>query len=107
MAKNPPLEETIRNLLNKLEYINNNDTFVKKFDPEILQNRLRAIQSGNMLYNKNNAFLRKKKSPVGIDLQLIKDDVDIVYDYALKYEIFAAPKSTTIEVKISADKFFI
>ncbi len=101
------LEKTIQNLLKKLEYINQNDTFVTKFDPEILQNRLGAIQKGNMLYNKSNAFLRKKKSPVGIDLQLIKDDIDVVYDYALKYEIFAAPKSTTIEVKVNADKFFL
>ena len=107
MAKNPPLEQTIQNLLKKLEYINNNDTFVTKFDPKILLDRIGAIKSGNMLYNKNDAFLNKKKSPVGIDLQLIKDDIDIVYDYALKYEIFAAPKSTTIEVKINADKFFI
>lgn len=107
MAKNPPLEQTIQNLLNKLSFINNNDTFVTKFDPKILLDRLNAIQTGHMLYNKSDAFLRKKKAPVGIDIQLIRDDIDIVYDYALKYEIFAAPKSTTIEVKINADKFFI
>lgn len=104
---NPPLEETIRNLIGKLEYLNMNDTFVTKFDPEILKDRIGAIRSGNMLYNRNNAFLRKKQSPVGIDMKLIKDDVDIVYDYALKYEIYAAPKTTTVEVKISADKFFV
>ena len=104
---NPPLEKTIQNLLGKLEYLNRNDIFVTKFDPEILKDRISAIKSGNMLYNKSNAFLRKKQEPIGIDMKLVKDDVDVVYDYALKYEIFAAPKSTTIEVKISADKFFI
>jgi hypothetical protein len=107
MTSPPSLETTIRNLLDKLEYINQNETFVTKFDSKILKDRLGAIKSGNMLYNKSNAFLRKKKEPVGIDLQLIKDDIDVVYDYALKYEIFAAPKSTTIEVKINTDKFFI
>jgi hypothetical protein len=107
MTSSPSLETTIRNLLDKLEYINQNETFVTKFDSKILKDRLGAIKSGNMLYNKNNAFLRKKKEPVGIDLQLIKDDIDVVYDYALKYDIFAAPKSTTIEVKINTDKFFI
>ena len=100
------LEQTIQNLLNKLEYVNNNDTFVINFDSKILKNRLNAIRSGNMLYNKNDAFLRKRKEPIGIDLKLIKDDIDIVYDYALKYEIFAAPKTTTIEIKINTDKFF-
>ena len=103
----PSLEETIQNLLNKLDYINNNDTFVTKFDSVLLRNRLNAIKTGYMLYNKNNAFLKTKKAPVGIDLQLIRDDIDVIYDYALKYEIFAAPKSTTIEVKINVDKFFI
>ena len=104
---NPSLETTIRNLFAKLEYINKSDTFVIKFDPEALKDRIGAIKSGNMLYNKSNAFLRKKQSPIGIDMKLINDDVSIVYDYALKYEIFAAPKSTAIEVKISADKFFV
>ena len=103
----PSLEETIQNLLNKLDYINNNDTFVTKFDSVLLRNRLNAIKTGYMLYNKNNAFLKTIKAPVGIDLQLIRDDLDVIYDYALKYEIFAAPKSTTIEVKINVDKFFI
>ena len=59
-----------------------------------------------MLYNKNNAFLRKRKEPVGIDLNLLKDDIDVVYDYAIKYEIFAAPKTPPIEVKINTEKFF-
>lgn len=107
MGSNPPLEQTIQNLLNKLAYINQTDTIVTNFNPDMLMNRLGAIQSGHMLYNKSDAFLRRKKSSIGIDLKLIKDDIDIVYDYALKYDIFAAPKSTTIEVKINADKFFI
>ena len=104
---NPSLETTIQNLLGKLEYINKNDTFVINFDSEALKDRLGAVKSGNMLYNRSNAFLRMKQSPVGIDLKLIKDDIDVVYDYALKYEIYAAPKSTTIEVKLNADKFFV
>jgi hypothetical protein len=103
----PSLETAIQNLFAKLEYINKSDTFVTKFDPEALKDRIGAIKGGNMLYNRNNAFLRKKQSPIGIDMKLINDDVNVVYDYALKYEIFAAPKSTTIEVKINADKFFV
>jgi len=103
----PSLEETLQNLLNKLDYINNNDTFVTKFDSVLLRNRLNSIKNGYMLYNKNNAFLKTKKAPVGIDIQLLKDDINIIYDYALKYEIFAAHKSTTIEVNINVDKFFI
>lgn len=106
MASNPSLEKTIQNLLRKLEYLDQTDTIVTVFDPKILQNRLDAIQKGDMLYNKRDAFLRIHKSPIGINPQLIKDDINIVYDYALKYEIFAAPKTTVIKVKINADKFF-
>lgn len=100
------LEQTIQNLFNKLEYVNSNDAYVIQFDPKILKNRLDALKTGYMLYNKNNAFLRKRKEPVGIDLNLLKDDIDVVYDYAIKYEIFAAPKTPPIEVKINTEKFF-
>jgi hypothetical protein len=97
--------ERIKNIL---EYsITNNNLIIIKHDIDILKNKIKNLKNGNLIYNTNDPFLGRCKQCVGIDYDAIDKEIEILYKYALNYDIFMAPKTVTFGVTIKQSKYWL
>ncbi len=97
--------ERIKNILDYS--INGNNLVLVKYDLDILKKKIENLKKGNLIYNNSDPFLGRCKQCIGINYEVLDKEIETLYEYALKYDIFTAPKTVTIGVCVKASKFFL
>ena len=87
--------------------LTDNNLIIVKHDIDIIRKKLDNLKKGNLIYNVSDPFLGRCKKCVGIDYNALDKEIETLYEYALKYDIFTAPKTVTIGVCVKASKFFL
>ena len=108
-----------------LEYTKHNNVFIVKYSSGILENVIENLKIGNLIYNIDDPFLENRKKCISLEYKnvptntnntytedsewhdILNSELNILYDYALKYDIQSAPKTVTLGVNIKASKFFL
>jgi hypothetical protein len=85
----------------------NSNYRVVKYELDALSDKLKGLRAGNLLYNKRNAFLHTRKQCVTVDANILLDNINTIYDVAVKCDTMNAPKSTVFEVKLNTSIFFL
>jgi len=97
--------ERIKNILDYS--LTDNNLILVKYDLDILKNKIENLKKGNLIYNNSDPFLGRCKKCTGINYDVLDKEIETLYEYALKYDIFMAPKTVIIGVCVKASKFFL
>jgi len=106
-AINESPSDIYQKLIGTLNFIHNNNYVIARSDFDYLKSSIENLRKGNLCYNRTSALLNYRKKCPGIALNILENDVDNLYEYAIKYEILNAPKTVTIGVHIKSSKFFL
>ena len=100
------------NAYERIKYIldhslRDNHVILVKNSLDVLKNKIDSLKKGSLIYNVSDPFLGRCKTCVGIDYDVLDREIETLYDYALKYDIFMAPKTVVFGVCVKASKFFL
>jgi hypothetical protein len=96
-------------LVELVEYMVGDSAYyrVVRYDASALKDKLSALKTGKILFNNRNPFLNKIEKKSRVDPKVIMDQINIIYETAVKCDIGSAPKSTIFEVKLNTSIFFL
>ena len=109
-------------LVHKLEYLKNTNLLYLVNETGLLENLIDNLQNNKIVYNKNSGLLNQRKkcfpfrysSNLGGVVQdesdidnLLMDHIDVIYHYAVQFDIYEAPKTVVFGVNIKSSKFWL
>ncbi len=100
------------NAYERIKYIidhslRDNHVILVKNNLDVFKDKIDSLKRGDLIYNVSDPFLGRCKTCVGLEYETLNNEIETLYEYALKYDIFMAPKTVVFGVCVKASKFFL